>query len=65
MIECQVNFAIRAIGHLQRRGKAAVSLTHDAQDKFNEKLRSELGQLSWSGACRSWYKTVCLQRVRV
>lgn len=57
MIECQVLFAIRAIAHVARRKKAALTLTTEGQAAFNAKLQDELSQLVWAGNCTSWYKT--------
>lgn len=57
MIEQQVAYAIQALNGLAARGGRAMSVSRDAQDRFQARLQAELGTTTWADpACHSWYK---------
>ncbi len=57
MIECQVNYAIKALQTLDRQGAQALQPTRTAQTRYNEELQAALAQTVWADAtCTSWYK---------
>lgn len=57
MIEQQVAYAIQALDGLAARGGQAMSVSRDAQDRFQDRLQADLGSTTWADpACHSWYK---------
>jgi cation diffusion facilitator CzcD-associated flavoprotein CzcO len=54
MIECQIRLVVQAIAEARRR-EAAVTPTQNAQDAYNSKMQSDLGDAVWSRGCKSWY----------
>jgi cation diffusion facilitator CzcD-associated flavoprotein CzcO len=56
MIESQIGYVADAIAAADKAGAAALASTRAAQDRFNEKLQSDLSTTVWNtGGCRSWY----------
>ncbi len=57
MLERQVEYAVKAITEMQKRGIAAMEVTQSAQDAFNRELQAGLAKTTWADPhCRSWYK---------
>ena len=54
MIECQIRLVVQAIAEA-RRENASVAPTPSAQDAYNSKMQSDLGNAVWSRGCKSWY----------
>jgi cation diffusion facilitator CzcD-associated flavoprotein CzcO len=56
MIESQIRYIADAIAAVDKRRAQALAPGRGAQNRFNEKLQSELVGSVWnSGGCRSWY----------
>jgi cation diffusion facilitator CzcD-associated flavoprotein CzcO len=57
MLERQVEYAVKAITEMQKRGIAAMEVKQSAQDHFNRELQAGLAKTTWADPhCRSWYK---------
>jgi len=57
MLERQVEYAVKAITEMQKRGIAAMEVKQSAQDAFNRELQAGLAKTTWADPhCRSWYK---------
>ena len=57
MIECQVNYAVRCIQELSRKGLAYLDVKPEAMRTYNEGVQAELAKSAWAAGCKSWYKT--------
>ncbi|MFH5229367.1 flavin-containing monooxygenase [Antrihabitans spumae] len=56
MIESQIHYVIEAMKLVEANGVAAIAPRREAQDRFNEKLQSNLAGSVWNtGGCESWY----------
>jgi cation diffusion facilitator CzcD-associated flavoprotein CzcO len=56
MIESQIRYVADAIAAADRLHAQALAPTREAQDRFNDKLQSDLAKTVWNtGGCRSWY----------
>jgi len=59
MIEAQLDYFMGAIKAMEARGATRIEVRPDAQDAYNVKLQSRMGQTVWnSGGCSSWYLDV-------
>lgn len=57
MLERQVEYTVKALDSLRLADANALVPTQIAQDKFNDKLQSDLEKTVWADpACNSWYK---------
>jgi 4-hydroxyacetophenone monooxygenase len=60
MIECQVRYVMSALAELADAGpRAALTVTHEAHDAYNERLQAELDTMVWSHPSirHSWYRS--------
>jgi cation diffusion facilitator CzcD-associated flavoprotein CzcO len=55
IIESQVDYVMRCLERLDRRGASWMDVRHEAQRAFNDGLRRRLGRTVWASGCRSWY----------
>lgn len=56
MIECQVNFMIKAVREMMKRNARLINLKVSAEDKFMDKLKVDLKNTVWNKEnCGSWY----------
>ncbi len=56
MLECQIDYAMRAMRAVRERGAAALEVRPEVQDAYNEALQERLGTTVWNtGGCASWY----------
>jgi cation diffusion facilitator CzcD-associated flavoprotein CzcO len=56
MIECQVNYLLGALRHMDRPGVAAIEPTEQAQRAFAAEMDRRMSGTVWTtGGCRSWY----------
>jgi cation diffusion facilitator CzcD-associated flavoprotein CzcO len=56
MIECQVNYVLRMIQELRRRGLRWMDVRPETQARFNAELQRDLAHTAWAAGCKSWYK---------
>jgi cation diffusion facilitator CzcD-associated flavoprotein CzcO len=57
MLECQVEYMIKALQAAEKVGAKALSPTQAAQDRFNADLQARLAKTVWADPhCISWYK---------
>jgi len=57
MIECQVNYVLRCIQEIQRRGLRYLDVRPEVQERYNARIQEELSHTAWAAGCKSWYKT--------
>jgi 4-hydroxyacetophenone monooxygenase len=60
MIECQVRYVMGALAQLADAGDgAALTVTHEAHDRYNERLQAELDTMIWGHPSieHSWYRS--------
>jgi cation diffusion facilitator CzcD-associated flavoprotein CzcO len=58
MHERQVEYIVKAVSEMQARNLAAIEVTRNAQNRFNEELQAALAKTTWADpGCHSWYKT--------
>jgi len=56
MIESQIHYILGALKLLETQHLQSLEVKQAAQDAFNGKLQSNLGQTVWNiGGCKSWY----------
>ncbi len=55
MIEAQVEYLLRALGHLRRAGAATVEPRPEAQEAFLAEVDARMRPTVWSSGCASWY----------
>lgn len=55
MIEAQVNYALRCMDAVQKRGAGALDVAKNTQDAFNQRVMKRLRRSVWSTGCQSWY----------
>jgi cation diffusion facilitator CzcD-associated flavoprotein CzcO len=56
MIETQVEYIRKLLGHLKAEGAQSLEVRADVQDRFNADLQKSLGGSIWATGCTSWYK---------
>ncbi len=57
MIEAQVNYIMRCLRLMQRKGLDVIEVKHEAQTSFFKRIQEQLQPTVWqSGGCRSWYQ---------
>jgi len=55
MIERQVEYIVKALNTLRRRGDAYADVRPEAERAFTTKVRSKLSGSVWESGCSSWY----------
>ncbi|MFW5925081.1 MAG: flavin-containing monooxygenase [Myxococcota bacterium] len=55
MIEAQVDYVMRTLRLLDRRGARLADVRSRAQREFNERLQPRLARSVWASGCQSWY----------
>ncbi|KAJ6640763.1 Baeyer-Villiger monooxygenase [Pseudolycoriella hygida] len=56
MIECQVNFVVRAVREMMRQNAQVISVKVSAEEEFMDKLKADLKHTVWyNEKCGSWY----------
>ncbi|MBX2802747.1 MAG: NAD(P)/FAD-dependent oxidoreductase [Myxococcales bacterium] len=53
--EAQLDYAVRAVRHLQRRGLRWMDVRAEAQQAYDDSLQARMPHMSWSSGCSSWY----------
>ncbi|KAM5356896.1 hypothetical protein ACJ41O_003542 [Fusarium nematophilum] len=53
--ECQINFALRAIGPILRKQAHIVEVTPDAEKKDIDEVQEKAKKLVWASGCTSWF----------
>jgi cation diffusion facilitator CzcD-associated flavoprotein CzcO len=56
-IEAQVDYALKCLRELRRRGKAWLAVKPEIMAAYNRSLQARLSTTVWAGPCSSWYKT--------
>lgn len=56
MIECQVNYIVRALRSLRRRGQKVLRLRPDVQQDDYALMQQKMKGTVWSSGCKSWYQ---------
>ncbi|BBY33630.1 4-hydroxyacetophenone monooxygenase [Mycolicibacter minnesotensis] len=57
-VEAQIEYAVRMIELLARRGLTSIEVRADAQQTYNRWIQGRLDKTTWnSGGCSSWYLT--------
>jgi cation diffusion facilitator CzcD-associated flavoprotein CzcO len=56
MIECQVNYIVRALDSLRSQGKAVLRLRPDVQRDDYALMQQKMKATVWSSGCKSWYQ---------
>ncbi len=56
MIETQVAYIMRLLGHMRDRGAERLEVRADVQARYNEALQTKLGGSIWATGCKSWYQ---------
>ncbi len=55
-LEAQIEYIVKALGHMERTGAASIDVRPEVQDGFNRDVQNRLAQSVWTdGGCRSWY----------
>jgi cation diffusion facilitator CzcD-associated flavoprotein CzcO len=55
-LECQVEYIVQALQHMERTGAASIDVLQEKQEAFNEDIQARLASTVWTdGGCRSWY----------
>lgn len=57
MLEQQIDFVLRTLRTMRRRGAAAVEVPAARHEAFMQKLNADLDESVWAAECTSWYKT--------
>jgi cation diffusion facilitator CzcD-associated flavoprotein CzcO len=55
MIESQIAYVAACLRAMRRRGARTMSLKHDVQRAFNERLQRDTKRSVWATGCHSWY----------
>ena len=63
-IEPQVDFVLRSLAELERRGQAWLDVRRETQDGFNTELQARLANSVWM-QCRSWYRAASGRNVAI
>lgn len=57
MIECQVDYVLRSLQHMDRDHLAWIDVRRDVMAAYNEKLQSEIDEVEvWQGGCSTYYR---------
>jgi cyclohexanone monooxygenase len=57
MIECQVDYILRALHHMDRGGLAWVDVRADVMAAYNEQLQHDIEHVqAWQGGCTTYYR---------
>jgi cation diffusion facilitator CzcD-associated flavoprotein CzcO len=56
-IEAQVDYTLRCLRELRRRGRSWLAVKPDVMVEHNRALQARLAKTVWAGPCSSWYKT--------
>ena len=56
MLEAQARYIVRCLEHMVDRDMAALEISEDACEDWNERVQRELGQMVWTTGCGSWYE---------
>ena len=66
MIEAQVNYIMRCLRLMQRKGLDVIEVKREAQTSFFKRIQEQLQPTVWqSGGCRSWYQDENGQNVSI
>lgn len=58
IIEAQMNYIMRAIEEVQKRGKQKIEVKVASEDSYTRHIHSEMEKTVWhQGGCNSWYKS--------
>ncbi|MDF3030137.1 MAG: NAD(P)/FAD-dependent oxidoreductase [Moraxellaceae bacterium] len=56
MIEAQIDYIMKCLQEMDRRGAGAIEVSEHAAREFNEDIQRQLKKMVWSaGGCSSWY----------
>lgn len=55
MIESHIDYIADCLRTLARRGARTMTVTHEAQRAFNERLQHSMRRSVWQTGCHSWY----------
>ena len=56
MIECQVDYIVRALKSLRDRKQAVLQLRADVQRSEYAAIQQKMKGTVWSSGCKSWYQ---------
>jgi cyclohexanone monooxygenase len=57
MIECQVDYILRALHHMERDALAWVDVRPEVMASYNEQLQSDIENVdAWQGGCSTYYR---------
>jgi cation diffusion facilitator CzcD-associated flavoprotein CzcO len=56
MIECQVNYIVRALASLRQRGQTVLRLRPDVQRDDYARMQVKMKGTVWASGCKSWYQ---------
>ena len=56
MIETQVAYIMRLLGHLKQQSAHTLEVRAEVQEGYNRRLQERLGGSVWSTGCKSWYQ---------
>jgi cation diffusion facilitator CzcD-associated flavoprotein CzcO len=57
MVERQIEYVLRCLGSLARRGAVAMEVTPAAFSRGTSEIQERVKTTVWADACHSWYKT--------
>jgi cation diffusion facilitator CzcD-associated flavoprotein CzcO len=58
LIESQLEYVMRAIGHVRRKNARSIEVKDDVERQYNEDIQKQLASTVWmKGGCHSWYQT--------
>jgi cation diffusion facilitator CzcD-associated flavoprotein CzcO len=56
MIEAQINYVVKCLDEMDKKGAKTIEVTADAANNFNDDIQQQLQKMVWSkGGCKSWY----------
>jgi cation diffusion facilitator CzcD-associated flavoprotein CzcO len=56
VIECQINYILGALKHLESTGSSRIEISRDAEDGFVDMINEKAQGTVWvDGGCKSWY----------
>ncbi len=55
MIEAQVDYVLRCMRTIEKRGARAADVRPEAQAAYNTKLQTRMARSVWGTGCQSWY----------
>lgn len=57
MIECQVDYAVRMLQHMEHEGIAAIDVRPEVMAAYNEDLQTDIENVEvWQGGCSTYYR---------